>query len=71
MARNPNFPDHRWTGWPGAICYYCGWEDEVEHCLASHIHHESLEAVCETPPCKATEEHKTKVDTRLDGGVKL
>lgn len=26
---------HRWTGWPGARCYYCGAEDQMEVCLAA------------------------------------
>jgi len=27
---------HRWSGWPGAICLDCGMEDQIEHCLAVH-----------------------------------
>jgi len=27
---------HRWSGWPGAICLYCGCEDPEELRLAGH-----------------------------------
>lgn len=28
--------EHRWSGWPGAWCFDCGQEDQVELCLADH-----------------------------------
>jgi hypothetical protein len=26
--------DHRWSGWPGALCLDCFTEDQTEWCLA-------------------------------------
>lgn len=42
---------HRWSGWPGAICMKCGAEDPMEIALADN-HYD---------PCSGTwdtEEHK-------------
>ena len=27
--------EHRWSGWPGAVCLKCGAEDPIEACMAS------------------------------------
>lgn len=29
---------HRWSGWPGAICEYCGAEDPLEIALADSVY---------------------------------
>lgn len=27
-------PNHKWSGWPGAVCLICGAEDQIEYCVA-------------------------------------
>lgn len=28
--------EHRWSGWPGAVCLVCGCEDQREVCVSEH-----------------------------------
>ena len=52
---------HRWSGWPGAWCLYCGVEDPREVALA-----DGKEAIVE--PCKASGERKRAVDEEMNPG---
>ena len=64
--RNRNFPNHRWSGWPGAYCLYCGCEDPAEYCIANHEDHYP-DKICKEEPCKASEGQKALRDQQLDG----
>lgn len=46
---------HRWSGWPGAYCMYCGAEDPMELALADNW----FEPYTEIWDC---EEHKILVE---------
>ena len=64
--RNLNFPNHRWSGWPGAYCLYCGIDDPAEYCLANHPM-ECYDPKCHIPYCIASEGQKAIRDGQLDG----
>lgn len=53
------FPNHRWSGWPGAYCHYCGHDDPTELKLAG---------VESGSPwyCPATQDHKYAVDSYMN-----
>ena len=65
MRTEPMFANHRWSGWPGAICLYCGQEDPMELELAG---------VGDGQPtkCPASKATKMKVDNVMnpDAGQK-
>lgn len=66
--RNPNFPNHRFSGWPGAYCFYCQQSDPIEIHLASYPEDaDSDDLGMLFTKCPATEEQKAKIDTWLDG----
>lgn len=44
--------DHRWNGWPGAVCMNCGIDDPRELCLAES--HKDWPR-CKQPECQETE----------------
>jgi len=39
---------HRWSGWPGAICMVCGMEDQIEYCVATSCPDSFITCDCET-----------------------
>jgi hypothetical protein len=49
---------HRWSGWPGAHCMYCGAEDPTELALADNWINfdENMDIIWDT------EEHKKEVE---------
>lgn len=49
------FENHRWSGWPGAYCHYCGQPDPHEEGLADNIPRQMT-------TCPATKEEKMAVD---------
>lgn len=59
MRTEPMFPNHRWSGWPGAICHYCYQSDPVEEHLAGYG--DGIEK-----DCPATLECKLAVDERMN-----
>ena len=63
--RNLNFPNHRWSGWPGAYCFYCGGEDLNEICVANHNDDCNL-LECQNKSCPANEQEKRTIDEKLD-----
>lgn len=61
MRTEPMHENHRWSGWPGAHCLYCGCADPMEEELA-HIPEEDRAPVI----CPATKEQKMVVDAALN-----
>jgi len=51
----PFFSNHRWSGWPGAFCYYCHQHDPLE------LNSRGLGDGRDTT-CPATDEVKLNVD---------
>lgn len=43
---------HRWSGWPGAICLDCGAEDKREWCVVIHDWDPETGAICTRPECQ-------------------
>lgn len=41
--------EHRWSGWPGAVCLNCGSEDQREICVAEHD--DGLRCICGDVMC--------------------
>lgn len=65
----PMFPNHRWSGWPGAICLYCGEEDILEVCLGecSWADDEGpIDCGHMATVCPATWEEKMAMDARMN-----
>ena len=71
---------HRWSGWPGAFCHYCGISDPMEWAIANDFYDPYTHTWAETPDaiiakeeyddaiiCKATDEQRAKVDKEMDG----
>lgn len=59
LSRPGEFGDgHRWSGWPGAFCLYCGREDQREIALADGV---DLDNIVENPPCPALDQEKDAV----------
>jgi len=56
---------HRWSGWPGAYCLYCGGEDANEIALADGMEPDETYGDL-NDPCPATEEQKLAVDRRMN-----
>ena len=56
---------HRWSGWPGAYCFYCGSEDRRETCAVECDPEENCD-VHKNPPCAASEDIKKKVDLEMN-----
>lgn len=57
---------HRWSGWPGAYCMYCGSEDVREICLAETDH--ELECkICIQPKCQVPDAQKDVLDAQFKG----
>lgn len=59
---------HRWSGWPGAYCFYCMADDPVEACVGQAPGHEKcdIEKPCVGPPCAATPNRKEAVDRQMN-----
>ena len=55
---------HRWSGWPGAFCFYCGNEDSREICLADG--HDLDCVTCSNPPCVVPDDKKDLIDQELN-----
>ena len=51
--------EHRWSGWPGAYCIYCGSEDANEVALAEGMEPPFPD---KNSPCSAPQEQRDKVD---------
>ena len=51
---------HRWSGWPGAYCLYCGMEDIREVCLADG--HDLDCTDCKQPTCPIADPRKDLID---------
>ena len=51
---------HRWSGWPGAFCMYCGAEDAREICLADG--HDLDCQDCKQESCKVPDNIKDEID---------
>ena len=68
MRTEVMFPNHRWSGWPGAICHYCGQEDPMELCLAFCPQNEIGSYCIKHPPttCPATLEQKLRIDNYMN-----
>lgn len=49
--------EHRWSGWPGAWCFDCGQEDQMELCLADH----SISLECIYGHVQCEEHHPMRV----------
>lgn len=46
--------EHRWSGWPGALCLNCGVEDPLEQCIADH----NVSITCVHGHVQCEEEHE-------------
>jgi len=57
---------HRWSGWPGAYCWYCHIEDQDEIALADGAGPDKLAQKTRNPVCAATPEQKEKVDRQMN-----
>lgn len=55
---------HRWSGWPGAYCMYCGNEDIREICLADG--HDLDCNACVQEPCKVPDSMKASLDLQFN-----
>lgn len=66
MSRNKHFPNHRYNGWPGAMCYYCCADDPRELCRADGHIDDCYLPQCQEQPCPATEQQKRTIDELLD-----
>lgn len=64
MARDIN--GHRWSGWPGAFCLYCGTEDGDEIALADGVSVEDLLKKSYNTKCVASDERKKMVDDEMN-----
>lgn len=56
---------HRWSGWPGAFCMYCGSEDVREICL-SEGDHELECTICVQPKCQVPDSEKDRLDQQFN-----
>lgn len=54
---------HRWSGWPGAYCWYCHIEDQDEIALADGA---ELPFPTKNPVCAAPADVKEKVDRQMN-----
>ena len=60
---------HRWSGWPGAWCFYCGCEDprEVALAVAGPLDDAEVERINSlVGPCQASAERKLAVDREMN-----
>jgi hypothetical protein len=56
---------HRWSGWPGAYCHYCGREDQREIALADGV---AIDNIIGNPPCPALEQEKDAIADEMNPG---
>jgi hypothetical protein len=56
---------HRWSGWPGAYCLYCGSEDPREIALGDGI---DIEEIVKMPvrPCPMLDQEQDAVDRQMN-----
>ena len=45
---------HRWSGWPGAFCHYCGISDPMEWAIANDFYDPYTHTWAETPDAMVT-----------------
>ena len=55
--------EHRWSGWPGAYCLYCGYADANEVALAEGFEPSSTDR---NELCVASQEARDRVDRYMN-----
>jgi len=48
----PKQQEHRWSGWPGAMCLDCGAEDKREICVSVHEWDPEKGTTCTREECQ-------------------
>ncbi len=61
---------HRWSGWPGAYCWYCGQEDQMEIAIGDWLDpfdEISVRHFTNTlQPCAASDAAKDVIDQQMN-----